>query len=275
MGLENIRPKRASSTRKVSSFLLGKVFFRSFFIQAVRNSERLLGFGLAYTMLPVIRYFYKDKEKRKSIIQEYLTCFNTHPYLAAPIIGILIAEEEKNTAANESSREKIRNLKIQIMGPMGALGDTLFWATLRPFAALLGVSFIFMFWDTNKFMALTVGLLSFFCFYNFFHITVRFLGILGGYRLGTQIINIAKKINLQRFIRTLNTSGMIIIGIGLVFFSFSCSLFNLGEILNLSNISNFFTTLVLFGIINLLLLKVTPAKIILVLIIFGELLALL
>lgn len=258
--------------KKISLFLLFRVFLRSFFIQAVWNFECLLGFGLAYAMIPVIRRLYPGKEERKLVTREYLSFFNTHPYLAAPIIGVLISEEEKNAALKGGDRTKIQNLKIQIMGPLGALGDTFCWATLRPFAALLGVSFVFLFWDKSKFTALTGGLLSFFCFYNFFHIVIRFVGILQGYDLGIQIVGMLKKINLQKFIRILSSIGVIIIGIGLAIFCFSCSLFNLAGLLNFEALFNFFAGLTIFAVVSLFLLRLTPAKIILILILFGQLL---
>ncbi len=261
-----------NKTTTISRGLLFKVFLRSFFVQAVRNSERLLGFGLAYMMLPVIRRLYKDGNQRRVIMWEYLSCFNTHPYFAAPIAGILIKEEEKIAAAGkENNREKIKNLKIQVMGPMGALGDTIFWATLRPLSALLGVSFVFLFWDRNKFLALVVSLLSFFFIYNFFNLAVRFLGIFKGYQSGIQMVSIVKKINVQRFISVLTAAGVAMLGVVLVILPFSCSLFNIGEIINLGPVWNFLFIVFLFILINILLLKVTPAKIILMLILFGEL----
>ena len=263
--------EEARQKKKISLFLLFRVFLRSFFIQAVWNFECLLGFGLAYAILPVIRRLYPNEEERKLIIREYLSFFNTHPYLAAPIIGVLISEEEKNAASGGTNRTKIQNLKVQIMGPLGALGDTFCWATLRPFAALLGVSFVFLFWDKNKFAALAGGVLSFFCFYNFFHIVIRFVGILKGYHLGIQIVSMLKKINLQKFIRILRSAGVIVIGIGLVIFSFSCSLFDIAGLLNLGGLFNFLLAVAVFTIAGLLLLRFTPAKIVLILILFGQL----
>jgi len=222
--------------KQIPLFLLITVFLRSFFIQAVWSFERLLGFGLTYAILPAICYLHRDKAKRKLIIEEYLSCFNTHPYLAAPIIGVLISEEEKMLLLTHFDRGRIQNLKVQIMGPLGALGDTFFWATLRPFAALLGISLIFLFWDKNKFVALIGGLLSFFCVYNLFHVFIRFIGFFRGYHTGIQIVNTLKKINLQKTARIISALGLILIGGGVVFFSFSCSLFDIGGLMNLGSL---------------------------------------
>lgn len=41
---------------------------------------------------------------------------------------------------NKESRDSIRGIKIALMGPLGGIGDALFWFTLLPIAASVGVS---------------------------------------------------------------------------------------------------------------------------------------
>ena len=71
------------------------VWWRSFFLQGSWNYERMQNGGWAYSLIPAIKKLYKTKEERSAALTRHLEFFNTHPYVASPIIGVTLALEEE------------------------------------------------------------------------------------------------------------------------------------------------------------------------------------
>ncbi|APZ48208.1 PTS mannose family transporter subunit IID [Jeotgalibaca sp. PTS2502] len=121
-----------------------KVFWRSQFLQASWNFERMQNVGWAYAMIPALKKLYKTKEDRAQALKRHLEFFNTHPYLASPVLGVTLTLEEEKAAGREIDNAAIQGVKIGMMGPLAGVGDPIFWGTLRPvlgaFAASLALS---------------------------------------------------------------------------------------------------------------------------------------
>lgn len=64
--------------------------------------------------------------------------FNTHPYVAAPVLGVTTAMEEKRANGAEIDDGAINGIKVGLMGPLAGVGDPIFWGTVRPVFAALG-----------------------------------------------------------------------------------------------------------------------------------------
>lgn len=88
--------------------------------------------GWAYAMIPAIRRLYKTKEERVEALKRHLEFFNTHPYLASPILGVELALEEQRANGADITDETINGVKVGMMGPLAGVGDPVFWATIRP-----------------------------------------------------------------------------------------------------------------------------------------------
>lgn len=120
------------------------VFWRSQFLQASWNFERMQNIGWAYAMIPALKKMYKSKEDRSMALKRHLEFFNTHPYLAAPVLGVTLTLEEQRAGGKEIDNAAIQGVKIGMMGPLAGVGDPIFWGTLRPvlgaFAASLALS---------------------------------------------------------------------------------------------------------------------------------------
>lgn len=120
------------------------VFWRSQFLQASWNFERMQNVGWAYSMIPALKKLYTSKEDRAEALKRHLEFFNTHPYLAAPVLGVTLTLEEEKAAGEEIDNAAIQGVKIGMMGPLAGVGDPIFWGTLRPvlgaFAASLALS---------------------------------------------------------------------------------------------------------------------------------------
>jgi mannose/fructose/N-acetylgalactosamine-specific phosphotransferase system component IID len=53
------------------------VYWRSFFLQALWNFERLQNVGFAFGMLPIFRLLYPEPAQRRDVLLRHLSFFNT------------------------------------------------------------------------------------------------------------------------------------------------------------------------------------------------------
>jgi PTS system mannose-specific IID component len=117
-----------------------KVWWRSTFLQGSWNYERMQNLGWAYALIPAIKKLYTSKEDRAAALERHLEFFNTHPYVAAPIIGVTLALEEERANGADIDDTAIQGVKIGMMGPLAGVGDPVFWFTVRPILGALGAS---------------------------------------------------------------------------------------------------------------------------------------
>jgi PTS system mannose-specific IID component len=117
-----------------------KVWWRSQFLQGSWNYERMQNLGWAYALIPAIKKLYTKKEDQVAALERHLEFFNTHPYVAAPIIGVTLALEEEKANGTEIDDAAIQGVKIGMMGPLAGIGDPVFWFTVRPILGALGAS---------------------------------------------------------------------------------------------------------------------------------------
>lgn len=116
------------------------VAWRSTFIQGSWNYERMQNLGWAYSLIPAIKKLYTNKEDQAAALKRHLKFFNTHPYVAAPIMGVTLALEEEKANGTEIEDAAIQGVKIGMMGPLAGIGDPVFWFTVRPILGALGAS---------------------------------------------------------------------------------------------------------------------------------------
>ena len=117
-----------------------KVWWRSTFLQGSWNYERMQNLGWAYSLIPAIKKLYTTKEDQAAALERHLEFFNTHPYVAAPIMGVTLALEEERANGVEIDDAAIQGVKIGMMGPLAGIGDPVFWFTVRPILGALGAS---------------------------------------------------------------------------------------------------------------------------------------
>ncbi|MGY3704205.1 PTS mannose family transporter subunit IID [Vagococcus martis] len=116
------------------------VAWRSTFIQGSWNYERMQNGGWAFSMIPAIKKLYKTKEEQSDALKRHLEFFNTHPYIASPILGVTLALEEERANGSDIDDVAIQGVKVGMMGPLAGVGDPVFWFTLRPMLGALGAS---------------------------------------------------------------------------------------------------------------------------------------
>ncbi len=117
-----------------------KVWWRSTFLQGSWNYERMQNGGWAYTLVPALKRLYHTKEDRSAALKRHLEFFNTHPYLASPIIGVTMALEEERANGAPIDDKAIQGVKVGMMGPLAGVGDPVFWFTVKPIIGALAAS---------------------------------------------------------------------------------------------------------------------------------------
>lgn len=116
------------------------VAWRSTFLQGSWNYERMQNLGWAFSLIPAIKKLYTTKEDRAAALTRHMEFFNTHPYVASPIIGVTLALEEERANGAAIDDVAIQGVKVGMMGPLAGIGDPVFWFTVRPMLGALGAS---------------------------------------------------------------------------------------------------------------------------------------
>ena len=188
-----------------------EIFFRSFFVQSGWNYKSLLSIGFCFTIVPVAKRLYKnDVIKYNQFVKRHLGFFNAHPYFSAYALGA-VAKLEEEIAVNKGNEEHLEKFKNALIGPLGALGDQLFWATVKPATFTIGVLGFLL---TENFYARLTFLFLLGILYNLPHLYIRTFGMIQGYKKGFLICKHLKIENFK-FIKTVYSIGGII-AIGLV-----------------------------------------------------------
>ncbi len=103
-----------------------RVWWRSQFLQGSWNYERMQNMGWAYALIPALKKLYTSPEDRAAALERHMEFFNTHPYVAAPIIGVTLALEEERANGTPIDDKAIQGVKIGMMGPLAGIGDPVF-----------------------------------------------------------------------------------------------------------------------------------------------------
>lgn len=88
-------------------------------------------------MVPLFAAYPENNDARKQAIKRH-QFFNTHPYVAAPVLGVTLAMEEQRANGAEIDDGANNGIKVGLMGPLAGVGDPIFWGTVRPVFAALG-----------------------------------------------------------------------------------------------------------------------------------------
>ncbi|MDO4635357.1 MAG: PTS system mannose/fructose/sorbose family transporter subunit IID [Streptococcus sp.] len=182
-----------------------KVWWRSTFLQGSWNYERMQNLGWAYSLIPAIKRLYTKKEDQEAALERHLEFFNTHPYVAAPIIGVTLALEEEKANGAEIDDAAIQGVKIGMMGPLAGIGDPVFWFTVRPILGALGAS-----------LALSgniMGPLIFFFGWNAIRMAFLWYTQEIGYRAGSEITKDMSGGILQDITKGASILGMFILAV--------------------------------------------------------------
>ncbi|MBW9148987.1 PTS system mannose/fructose/sorbose family transporter subunit IID [Clostridium sp. CM028] len=180
------------------------VWFRSFFLQGSWNYERMQNGGWTYALIPAIKKLYKTKEDRAAALKRHLEFFNTHPYVASPVIGVTLALEEDRANGLPIDDITIQGVKVGMMGPLAGVGDPVFWFTVRPILGALAGSLA---------MAGNIlGPIIFFFAWNIIRMSFMWYTQEFGYKAGSRITDDVSGNLLQDVTKGASILGMFILG---------------------------------------------------------------
>jgi len=182
-------------SRRIGFWTLTSVALRTFFLQTAWNFQRMQNLGFAFAVEPVIRKVQPALADQAKSIKRHLEFFVTHPYCASLILGVVARLEEESADSGGESMDA-NQIKVGMMGPLAALGDTLFWATLKPALALVGVSLVLL-TPPGEMWPAAAGPIVFLALYSAAHLGLRLGGVFAGYRRGLDIIKDLRRINPQ------------------------------------------------------------------------------
>lgn len=178
---------------------LNKMVWRSLFLQASFNYERMQAGGWLYAILPGLLKIHKDnKDDLAASMSHNLEFFNTHPFLVTFVMGIVLSLEQ-----NKADIPTIRAVRVSAMSPLGGIGDALFWFTLVPITA--GIT-------SN--MAISGNIAAPFIFliiFNVVQFAVRYILMHWSYKLGTDAIGVLTA-QAKVFTRAASILGVFIVG---------------------------------------------------------------
>ncbi len=180
------------------------VWFRSFFLQGSWNYERMQNGGWAFAMIPAIKRLYKSKEERAAALKRHLEFFNTHPYVASPVLGVTLALEEERANGAPVDDVTIQGVKVGMMGPLAGIGDPVFWFTVRPILGALAASLAM---NGN-----ILGPIIFFFAWNIIRMAFMWYTQEFGFKAGSRISDDLSGGLLQDFTKGASILGMFILG---------------------------------------------------------------
>jgi PTS system mannose-specific IID component len=177
----------ASPDSPLSAWVLLRVFLRSLFLQASWNPKGMQNLGLAYALFPALERLYPEGSAREEAVRRHLVFFNTHPYVAAAIVGGVLNHETR-IARGEETPDKVVAFKAALMGPLAALGDGFFWLSLKPAAGAVSAALVPLVgvWSAVVFLVL----------YNGVHVLLRVRLYWLGLTLGDRLVEAVARANL-------------------------------------------------------------------------------
>lgn len=177
---------------------LNQMAWRSMFLQGSFNYERMQAGGWLYSILPGLKKIHKNKQDLSTSMKHNLEFFNCHPFLITFVMGIILSLEQK-----KSDVQTIRALRVAAMGPLGGIGDAIFWFTLLPISAGIGANL--------SLQGSILGPIIFFILFNVVHLGLRFGLMHWSYKVGVDGIAKLTK-NAREFTRAATVLGMIVVG---------------------------------------------------------------
>lgn len=177
---------------------LNKMVWRSCFLQMSFNYERMQAGGWLYGILPALEKIHTNKDDLALSMQHNLEFFNTHPFLVTFVMGIVLSLEQA-----KADVPTIRAVRVAAMGPLGGIGDALFWLTLVPITAGIAANFAL---DGS-----IIGAILFLVIFNAVQFAVRYFLMHWSYNLGSSAIGALTK-HAKEFTHAATLLGIFVVG---------------------------------------------------------------
>lgn len=190
--------KDLTPAKQLDKKTLNKMVWRSLFLQASFNFERMQAAGWLFGILPGLQKIHTNDEDLSKSMKHNLEFFNTHPFLVTFVMGIILSLEQQKADTNT-----IRAVRVAAMGPLGGIGDAIFWFTLVPITAGITANMAI---DGSL-----AGPILFLLIFNIVQFGIRYWLMHWSYNLGSKAIDILTQ-NAKEFTRSASMLGVFIVG---------------------------------------------------------------
>lgn len=177
-----------NTDQKLTRSDLWKIFRGQIFMRSALNFERQQCMGFTTAMAPIINKYYDTEEERVEIVDRHMQLFLTNPMTSAIPVGVAAAMEERIATEGDLDPSAVNDVKIALMGPLAALGDSLINGTARPIAAGVACGLAQV--------GSVVGPIIFLVAMAAITIGIRYLGVFKGYDKGVTFVTDMQKSGL-------------------------------------------------------------------------------
>ncbi|MSR22549.1 MAG: hypothetical protein EXR92_03230 [Gemmatimonadetes bacterium] len=178
-----------------------QLVLRSLLIQGSWNYRTLLGAGVGWALLPVLRKR-RGAEPPSAWIARQTAHFNAHPYLTPLALGALARAE-----TGGAEPERVQRFRDALRGPLGSLGDGFVWGSWRPLCILTAL------------LAGVLGappsavVIGFIVVYNVAHLAIRGWGVGLGLEMGFTVAEGIRRMDLPGWAERTAKMGVLILGV--------------------------------------------------------------
>ncbi|MCX7698769.1 MAG: PTS system mannose/fructose/sorbose family transporter subunit IID [Candidatus Goldbacteria bacterium] len=199
--------------KKINIFTLLLSGLKLNFLQAAWNFERLQNIGFLLSIYKILKIIYKNNiENLKIAIKRHLEFFNTHIFFSSAVLGMVSRlEEDLDNSDPEKKNKEIENAKIGVMGPLAAIGDSIFWSAIKPFALLTGIGYTYLMGFNAD--SLIYGSIISIIIYNIPRIFVKYYLLIKSYYDYQKLFTLLQQIKFQHLIKVIKITGMILLGV--------------------------------------------------------------
>ncbi len=184
-------------------------WLRTFAVQGSWNYRTLVGGGIAYGMLPLLRRIHAgDPVRLREAVERHAESFNAHPYLCAMAVAALARLEHEGVDVDRMGR-----FRAALRGPLGTLGDRAVWAEWRPFSLLVAIV------AYGLGLGAVASVAVFLLVYNIGHVYLRTWAFRRGWEAGFAVGDMLRSSWVDRVADRLWPANMALLGATCVFVS--------------------------------------------------------
>ena len=200
-----------------------RTFFRSFFLQALWNYERMQNVGFAFCLEPLLARAHQSRESFSRALRRHCEYFNVHPYFAPLIMGVVFNKEKELAESPRSEDPTVTVLKNTMGGAFGAVGDHVIWRTWRPFCAIMALSVGLLvgyptgasgnpksiFTTSGTLLCAKWWIVGFLSMFNSIHLWLRWRGLQKAVADGPLVVRWVESLHLQKWAAQIRRVGLL------------------------------------------------------------------
>lgn len=180
----------------------GRLFARSFLLQAGFSDERLQAFGFSWAIDPALRRAYAaDAAGLAAARARHVSAFNCQPCAAGLVLGVTAFLESRIAAGETGLEARVAAWKSSLSAALSGSADAFFWGALRPLAAAAGVLVAVVAWRAGVRHPFAWGAAAGLAIFNVPATVVRWLGVSLGLSRGEASAAAAASLPVQGGLR--------------------------------------------------------------------------